>query len=345
MTEVIEKPTTELIPLPPAETALQVFTVGNGLDPYLQQTRQAALEQLGDATAETPEGRKTIASVAYKVAQMKTGLDKIGKEESARQKEIPKKIDAERSRAWRILEALQHEIRQPLTEWEEAEKERISAHETNIANMRALLTGYDHQSSSELAARLYQIEAVKLGEHWQEYEVTAGRVKDEVSTALKQAYEKAKAHEEQQIELARLKAEAAAREQKEREERIAAEAARQARKDAEDKAAAEKARLQLEAERAKRKEQEAKAAAEKAKKESEEKAERAVAAERERMAKEQEKAEAEAKKREANARHRKKIIGEAAKALEETAGIDQETAELIVSLIAAGEVPHISINF
>lgn len=344
MTEVIEKPTTELIPLPPAETALQLFTAGNGLDPYLKLTRKVALEQLGDATAETPEGRKTIASVAYKVAQTKNVLEKMGKEESARQKEIPQKIDAERRRAWEILESLQHEIRQPLTEWEEAEKERISAHETNISNMRALLIGYESQSSSELAARLYQIESIKLGDHWEEYEVTAGRVKDEVSTALKQAYEKAKAHEEQQIELAHLKAEQAAREQKEREERIAAEAARKARKDAEDKAAAEKARLQLEAERAKRKEQEAKAAAEKAKKESEEKAERAAAAERERIEAEQHKAEAEEKKREANKKHRAKIHAEISAAMVDM-GVDEASAELVTTLVSNNMIPHMTIKY
>jgi len=344
MTEVIEK-TTELVPLPPAETALQIFTTGNGLDPYINHIRKEALKLVKGATTETLEGRKTIASAAYKVAQIKNSLDKMGKEESARQKEIPKKIDAERSRAWDILESLQHEIRRPLTDWEAAEKARASAHEENIAGMRALLDYHDRLNSSELTERLTQIEAVKLGEHWEEYEVTAARIKDEVLTTLKQAYEKAKAHEEQQAELARLKAEAAAREQKEREERIAADAARKARQDADEKSAVEKAKLQLETERSKLREQEAKAAAEKAKKEADEKTARAVAAERERIAKEQEKAEAEAKKREANTRHRKKVIGEASKALEDAAGIDHETAELIVSLIAAGEVPHVSIHF
>ena len=344
MTEVIEQTSTELAPLPSAETALQVFTVGNGLDPYINQTREEALKQLGDATVETAEGRKIIASVAYKVAQMKTSLDRLGKEESARQKEIPLKIDAERKRAWKTLEALQHEIRKPLTEWEVAEEERIGAHEEEIALMRSLAIGHENLSSSELAARLYQIESIKLGEHWEEYEVTAGRVKDEVLTALKQAYEKAKASEEQQIELARLKAEAAAREQKEREERIAAEAARQARKAAEDSAAAEKARLQLDAERSKRREQEAKAAAEKAKKEADEKAKRAATAERERIEAEQRKAEAEEKKREANKKHRAKIHAEISAAMVDM-GVDEASAELVITLVSTNLIPHMSIKY
>lgn len=350
MTETILD-NTELIELPPAKNALQTYTTVGGLNPYLQQVKAEALKLVEGADVSTDKGRKAIAGAARKVASVKIAMDKIGKDESMRQKEIPKLIDAERKRAWDILEALQKQIRQPLTEWEDTEKERIHTHEENIMNIRMLGAGCENLPSPAIAKRIKEIEAIKLGEHWQEYEITAGRVKDEVSTALKEAYEKTKAREEEQAELARLKAQAEIHAAKEREERIAAEAAHNARKQSEKEAAAKAAQLQLEAEQAKRKEQEArrreqeaKAAAKKAKKDAEEKIRKAVEAERLRVEQEKLKEEEQAKKREANLRHRKKIIGEAIHALEEV-GIDAQTADDVINLIAAGEVPHVSIAY
>lgn len=345
MTEVIEK--TDLVALPPKEGVLTVFTKEHGLDPYLEKIRNTSFDLLKKegASLSTKSGRAVYASVAYKVAQMKTKLDNLGKEETARLQKIPIKINAERKRVREALESLQAEIRKPLTEWEQAESERIRKHEEGIAQLRQLGKGYESLSSATISERIAQIKTIQLGEHWQEYEATAGRIKDETLTVLNQAFENAKADEERQAELARLKFEAIAREQKEREERIAAEAKQAERKRVEDAHAAEKARLQLEAERAKRKEQEAKIAAEKAKKEAEAKAKKAAENERRRIEEEKAKAEEEARKREANKKHRQKIIGEATHALVEHANLDQETADLVITLVNAGMVPHVSISF
>src|SRR5947209_7999861 len=96
-------------------TPLQVFS-DNGLDPIIERIEKEARSILLDISTE--KGRKEIASLAYKVAQSKNTLDKMGKDLVSGWKEQAKKVDAERAKAWDRLEALQKEIRLPLTEWE-----------------------------------------------------------------------------------------------------------------------------------------------------------------------------------------------------------------------------------
>ena len=86
--------TTDLIVLPPNETALQVYSAPQGLDPYLFKIKEELDAFVPDVS--TKKGRDAIASIAYKVAKGKTALDNIGKELVADLKDGPKKIDADR---------------------------------------------------------------------------------------------------------------------------------------------------------------------------------------------------------------------------------------------------------
>ena len=85
---------TQLAEVPSKETALQVYSAANGLDPFLAKIREEIDGFTPDVT--TRKGREVIASIAYKVARSKTALDNVGKELVAELKEVPKKIDAER---------------------------------------------------------------------------------------------------------------------------------------------------------------------------------------------------------------------------------------------------------
>lgn len=64
--------TTELIVLPPKETALQVYSTPQGLEPYLAKIKEELDSFVPDVT--TKKGRDAIASIAYKVAKGKTAL-------------------------------------------------------------------------------------------------------------------------------------------------------------------------------------------------------------------------------------------------------------------------------
>lgn len=349
---------TQLAIVPPKETALQVFQAANGLDPYLQQIRAEIDAFVPDVS--TKKGRDAIASIAHKVARSKTALDNVGKELVAELKEIPKKIDAERKRMRDTLDAWKDEVRAPLNEWEQAEADRVAGHERRIEELRTIDT--EDRTAAEIASAISLIEEVEIGPEWEEFEAEAHRVKAATITTLQQALTKRQAYEAEQAELERLRAEAAQREQKEREERIAREAAEQAQREAEQRAQAERdaaakreaeskaaaerreLELKLQAEQAEREKLEAQQRAEQAERDAAERAERAAAAERQRQADEQARIEAEAKAREADIAHKTAVLTSIKEAFM-GAGITEEQAKAIINMIRKGEVPSVSITY
>lgn len=351
---------TELALVPPKETALQVFQAENGLDPYLQQIRAEIDAFVPDVT--TKKGRDAIASIAHKVARSKTALDNVGKELVAELKEIPKKIDAERKRMRDTLDAWKDEVRAPLNEWEQAEADRVARHTDRIDWLRNRDDQVAELSAAEIQGRIADTEAVEVGPEWEEFEAEAHRVKAATLTTLQLALTKRQAYEAEQAELERLRAEAAQREQKEREERIAREAAEQAQREAEQRAQAEREaavrreaearaaaerrelELKLAAERAERERVEAQQRAEQAERDAEARAERAAAAERQRQADEQARQEAEARAREADIAHKTAVLTSIKEAFM-SAGVTEEQAKAIINMIRKGEVPSVSITY
>ena len=350
---------TQLAIVPPKETALQVFQAANGLDPYLQQIRAEIDAFVPDVS--TKKGRDAIASIAHKVARSKTALDNVGKELVAELKEIPKKIDAERKRMRDTLDAWKDEVRAPLTEWERAETDRVARHQAAIDQINLRLECRD-LDTAELTTNIEWLEAMAIGEQWEEFEAEAARAKDKALTALRAALVDRQRYEAEQAELDRLRAEAAQREQKEREERIAREAAEQAKREAEQRAQAERdaaakreadakaaaerreLELKLQAEQAEREKLEAQRRAEQAERDAAERAERAAAAERQRQADEQARQEAEAKAREADKAH-KAAINRAAMEAFVAGGMTEECAKQAVTLIAKRQIPNIQVTY
>ncbi|XAI95221.1 hypothetical protein [Leptolyngbya phage Lbo-JY16] len=350
---------TQIVALPEKETALQVYSAANGLDPFLAKIREEIDGFTPDVT--TRKGREAIASIAYKVARSKTALDNVGKELVAELKEVPKKIDAERKRMRDLLDGWQEEVRRPLTEWEEAEEARKAKHQAGIDQIKMRLECRD-LDAAELKSNIAWLEGVAIDAEWEEFETEAARAKDKALAALRDALVVREKYEAEQAELERLRAEAAAREQKEREERIAREAAEAerlaaerraqeerdaaARREAEAKAAAERRELELKlaAERAEREALEAKQRAEQAERDAQARANAAAEAERKRQADEQARIEAEAQAREKDRAHKGAVM-KAAKEAIMTAGVTEDQAKAIVKLIASGSVPRVSISY
>jgi hypothetical protein len=302
----------------------------------------------------TESGRKAIGSLAYKVARSKTALDEMGKDLVADLKAQTGKIDAERRVIRDRLEALKDEVRKPLTDWENAEKNRVSGHEEALA---AILQAAQLGPDMDSAAIRRHLESVgPLAQRdWQEFSTRATATLDEVRKVLEAALAQATKREAEAAELARLRAEQVAREQKEREERIASEAAERARiaaeakakRDADEaaaKAAAEQNRVEQEktqaVARVARVEREAKEASEKADRDRK----AAVEAEQRRHEDAARKAAADAAAREADTKHRAKINSAAVAALVE-GGIPDDVAKLAVTLIAKRQIPAVSISY
>ncbi|MCO7218087.1 hypothetical protein [Halomonas sp. OfavH-34-E] len=352
MTAVAEKESTELVTVPSKETALEVFKTDKGLDPYLATTREELDAFLAEPpTLDTAKGRQAYASMAHKIARSKTAIDNIGKELVADLKQLPKTIDAERKR-WRDqLDAWRDEARGPLNEWEAAEEARKAQHQAGIERLDLLASDIPNLDSKELANCIAEAEAMAIGEHWEEYEAEAARTKDRVLSLLREGLAKRQAYEAEQAELARLRAEAEAREQKEREERIAREAEERARREAE-------AAAQAERDAAARREAEAKAAAERREREHKEAIERQrreAEAERQRIEDEHRRREEERlaeerrqqdelARRQADKEHRARINRAALEAMID-GGMPEDCAKTAITLIAKGQIPSITINY
>lgn len=238
MNATVETPSTELVALPPEETALAVFIAPKGLDPWLQQIRDKIDDFLPDVS--TRKGREAIASMAYKVARSKTALDAVRKALADKQKEVPKKIDAEGKRVRDILEAWQDEVRRPLNEWQAREDARIDGHTKTLDWLAVLVTAPDSIPLEQLRQQLAEVEAFEISEALEEFEADAARGKDKAITALRDQIARREKHEAELAAIAKFAAEQAEREQKERDAQIAKEAAERATREAEQRAQAER---------------------------------------------------------------------------------------------------------
>lgn len=348
---------TALVVLEPT-TALSVFTEPNKVDPILAQIKKIVAEFTPDTA--TAKGRAEIASIAHKVARSKTYLDGIGKDLVDQYKEIPKKIDANRKRIRDELDALKDEVRKPLTDWEEGEKARVQGIKDRIEVIRSFV-GKSEDSTSTKAA-MVRLESILIDESFGEFVREASIAKDAAMAELRVDLEFALKREAEAAELARLREEAAKREQEDRDRRIAEAAAEKARRDAEEKAARERAEAERKAkeerEAAERRELELKLAAEKAERERLEAIERAEReklaaveaerrrqeeAERKRLA-EEARAKAEDDRRAADIAHRESIHRAILDALKAD-GIPANHAAAVVSLLSTGAIPFVEVRY
>lgn len=378
-----------LMVIPPTMTGVILFAPGKA-DEVLAEIKEKAREEAARLDISTKENREALAALAYKIARTKTATDKMRLELVADRKKELKAIDAEGARIWDELEALQKEVRQPLTEWENRDKERIAKHEAAIAelNQSGAITAQEWQTLpvDAMKDRLREIETDYPADHdWEEFGSRGALAVKTAKAKISEAIQKRETYEAEQAELARLRAEAAAREQREREEAAAAKAkaeaeekARLAAIEAERKAKEEQERIKREAEereaKAKRDAQEREASLErerkvaeerakkaerdrieaeaKARREAEEAAKRAeeekqaaIRAEQERAERERKEQEEAERKRAANRAHAAKINGEAKACLLNHTDLTAENAEEVVKAIAKGLVLHVSIQY
>lgn len=333
-------------------TPATVFGDG-GVDDILAKLRKAADEAANGLDISTETGRKQIASVAYKVARSKTALDGLGKDLVADLKARAGRIDAERRRLWEGCEAIQNEIRRPLTEWETIEKDRVTAHEHAIVTLESVAVFMELQpTAAAIKARMETLKTLaEDGRDWQEFRERARKAALATHGALAQMLEVAEAREKAVAEAEQKRIEEAERQQKEREARIAQEAAERAKLEAEQGAQAEQRRLEAEKKAAEDRQRAAEEATRKAEQEAaaaKERAERAAKETEDRLrreAEEQQRSEAaETARREANKAHRTKINREIVAAFV-AGGLTQDVAKSVVVLIAKKSIPHVAITY
>lgn len=327
-----------------------------------------------DADVGTNKGREALRSYSAGIRKQKAAIDRDRLRLTSEWRAMTAKVNEAGKQIETRLDALADEVRQPLTDWESAEKARV-------AKCREIIDGFKRDgvvtiedtadSVRDRGTAVWQtaLDHEQFGDMLAEAEAA----KAQAVEVLKAALARLTQEEADRAELERLRAEAAereAREQAEREareadERAAAEAqAAEERRIAAEKAEAERVeRLQREAEGRARREAEEAAEAERqrirrehdeqlaAERRRAEEAERAAQAERDRIAAEEAARAAEAQRiadeqaaREANKAHRT-AVKTAAKQAMMTCGADEETARKIVVAILAGEVPNVTLRF
>ena len=347
--------TTELMELDSiTEESAPAIYVAGGLQQFVDRVRDEIAGEVLDLS--TKKGRDRVASLAAKVSRSKTAVEKPGRDYLRKLKAMPKVVEAELREFVTAMDALRDEVRAPLNEYEAAEKERKQTHEQKIDWLNNWNDQLEHAPSSVIKQRMAEVEAVELGERWQEYETEAGRAKDAALTGLRGLLATTEQREAEQAELERLRQEAAEREQKDREAAIAREAAEKARQEQAEalaKAQAEKelaeqrriaAEKQAEADRIEA-EQRAERERAEAEKRAAEQAEAAAQAERDRIAAEQAQVDADKAAREADREHQGNVNRAAMEAIQQAAGLTDEQSRAVIVAIIKGEVPSVTINY
>lgn len=334
----------------------EVF-VPNGLDTVIAQIN-TALETLPPVDPATEKGRKEIASRAARIAKSKTYIDRVGKEYGEDLRKQVNVINAERKRAWDILESLQKEVRMPVTEFEERAKARVAAHDAALATIAerasSVAANWPTMPTIDIKAAIDWLDA-QSDRNWEEF---AQRAQSALSTARRDcvAYlEKRGVMDAEKAELERLRKESEERERADRERLIAEVAAakaraeaEQAQRDADERAAkAEQSRIEAE-KRAEEERIESAARAARERAESEERAkaqaEAAAKAERERIEAEYAAEQEAYAKREADEKHCEAILREIITALELEGVAESESAK-IAWIIITGKIPHVKIEY
>lgn len=325
-------------------TPADLFASG-GTEPIYEAIKKEVSTFVPDTS--TVYGRKEIASVARKIASSKNFIDEVGKVFNSDLKEKTKAVDKERKAIWDKLEALQAEIRKPLTEWEEKENTRVQSHKDAMAELEAITSFSITPTLSDVEKRVVRHAELRTRK-WEEFDEMATPIFFSTHDALMKLAKTIKQAEKDKAELEALRAAKVAQEANDAEEarqKAAAEERQRIEKEAAEKAQ-RNAEIAIQAEKEKvKKAEEARIAAEaRAKLE----AEQAVQREKERVAAEQKRKDDEAKKRENDRAHHAKINREAMEAIQIVINANlsgKDTAKAIVVAIAEGKIPNVKIFY
>ena len=231
------------------------FSDGKNLDEVYGHVEKMAKGLVADPT--TKEGASQIKGAARQLASVRVKVDNLGKQVVAELKKLPGVIDDNRKAFREKMEALQAEIRRPVTEIEEREAE--------IDRIKAVHQQLISADSATIRQNIEAVKAISLTtEKWKESLEKATKAVTGEINALETVLNAAEKREAEARELEELRKKQEEAERIIREQRIKEEAEKKAREEAEARAAAEKARMEREKQEAERKAAEAERAAQEA---------------------------------------------------------------------------------
>jgi hypothetical protein len=321
-----------------------LFTPGAITDAQLAAGRQWYLTEAKKYDISTEPKRTELKRFARPLQKLRTGIEARAKELTGATKRKIAAIDAEKRRLVQIVGGIEDEVLRPLTEWESKEMTRVDEHAEALKAIRESILYGATETVTDLTIRLAWLE-IQRKRDWQEFAVPAEHSINEEVSRVERLIDLADARDKEQSELAKLRSDAAARADADRLANAAKEAREQAER--ESKAAveyAEQKRLAAEQEtkrQAELAEQRAIETAAQAKRDQEQ----AIENERMRVAVEAKREREEAEARAADDDHRCLVNKKAIDAIAKHLSIEWGLANTIVSAIAAGLIPNITINY
>jgi len=321
---------------------------GESLEPLLNKLRSDVCSIV--PSVKTAKDRKEVASIAAKISKSKVYLDGLGKDMVADWKTKAKGVDAQRKFAKEFLDEVKADFRAPLTKWEEKEAERVDKFEGLISETIGAGTyteaNWDNfRSVDVMVDGLNEIKSLGINSEWEEFEIEGKKAQEEAIVKIQHAIDRRVKYDEEQLELAILREQAAEREQSEKEEQLRREGEEKAKLEAELK-------TNQDAERAEKEKQDAinlKIEAERKEKETRENSSRLIEEakqkEREKIEVERVEAERQAQVREADKEHRATINRMAVTALMVDAKLDEKQAKAVVTAIAKAKIPNVKISY
>jgi len=220
-----------------ADNAPAIYVAG-GLGQFFEAVKAEVTGEVPDLT--TVKGRARIASLAATVSKSKKAVETPGRDYLKRLKEMPKVVEAELREFVTKMDNLRDATRQPLTDWENAEQVRKDRHVDNIQAIKDMEVFGATPTAAAVAQVIVQLEAIELGDSWEEFLPEAAQAKDRTLSLLRAIHAERTQHEAEQAELVRLRAEAEAQAQRDRDAAIAQAAADQARREAAERAETER---------------------------------------------------------------------------------------------------------
>ncbi len=362
-------------------SAVALFTDEVKYTEFYQRVRAETVDNAPPADISTAKGRDVIKARAFKVTKAKMALAKTAKDLTEEWRTKTSLVNASRKRMVEELEALADEVRAPVTQWEDAEKARIARVDEVISNIRAASVVQPDESAAAVKERGLEVWESHLDEAlFQDRLAEAEAAKQQTVATLLAAYQRLTQEEADRAELAALRAEREAREQRDAEEaaakaqaelaeflrteeekrRVAQEAADALRK-ADEEAAQARAIQKAKDDAAENARQEAERLADEKAAEAARIASEALAAEKKRAddlaRQQQEQADklaaaaaqaaavaAEDAKRAKNRTHVSGVMSRAKEAIMRC-GVTEEQARVIVLAIKAGEIPAVKMEF
>lgn len=215
--------------------------------------------QVGNSKAvfdyRSPKGNKEARSHVAKLRTTKAAIEKKRVSEKEEFLIKGRLVDADAKHLTAVVQSMIEVHEKPLKEIEAEEAFRINNLQNKVEFLVTNSSDLVNLSSAEISEIIVTLTNYVIDESFQEFETEAHRVRTNSLAVANSAYAARVIYENEQAELARLRAEALAREQKDREDRIAREAAENARIEGERKAAAEQQRIKDEADRQAREQQ------------------------------------------------------------------------------------------